>query len=423
LISALVYWRTRDLLYGFFLGLCLAWLVRISFRLVITPLLPPILHTAILNTSYLFYAGFAMMFAVELFGIDRRWYVQRIGGLVLVLVTVTFFTTLMGMEAPYTASLAIASVAGVLFFGYTVWRTVRDFTWERGLFSVAVTGNAMAAVRDFALIRTSGSGLGAIEASPVAVILYTLVLAVILAERYVHSQRNYIALNRDLASRISQRENELAALYNAQQVRDRDSAVREERGRIMRDMHDGLGARLVTLLGSLRSGKAAPNDMQHQVQESLDELRLTIDSLEDTGGDVAALLGNMRYRFEKRFTEHGVRFVWRVKPLPALHYLTPANNLHLQRLLLEVFTNILKHAHAKTVEVSTETIDDAIVVTIADDGVGFDLNAQRESGQGRGLANLRFRAKALGGEVEVRSPAPSFGKGTSVSVHLPLSSP
>ena len=85
-----------------------------------------------------------------------------------------------------------------------------------------------------------------------------------------------------------------------------------------------------------------------------------------------------------------------------------------------MFTNILKHAHAHTVEVGTQYTSSDITITIADDGVGFNPAAQRESAQGRGMANLQFRAKALGGKVDVVSPASDDGRGTRVTVRLPL---
>ncbi|MGT2492940.1 hypothetical protein ACU4GD_26780 [Cupriavidus basilensis] len=61
-------------------------------------------------------------------------------------------------------------------------------------------------------------------------------------------------------------------------------------------MHDGLGSTLVGALSVLRSGQGSPAVLQEHLQHALDALKFSVDAMQDTGGDLAAVLGNLRYR-------------------------------------------------------------------------------------------------------------------------------
>jgi signal transduction histidine kinase len=78
----------------------------------------------------------------------------------------------------------------------------------------------------------------------------------------------------------------------------------------------------------------------------------------------------------------------------------------------EMLTNAAKHAHAQTVHVEVEQVDRVLRITVRDDGVGG-----ADPARGSGLIGLIDRVEALGGVMEVQSPA---GAGTSVNVELPL---
>ena len=423
-VGLLVYLRTREILYLLFVGFTLGWVARLVMLRTVVPLVPPPVHLALLNTTYLFLYYFIVCFMVRLFERDLRWHAWRLGLLYVSLIVATFASTLLfGSEVIYTSALFTSLAIGLVYAAWAGLLTVQRVSPERGAFMLAFAIGVVAATRDFVAIRLGSESMGGIEWSPLAAVGFALVLGAILAYRYVQSIEQYRVLNNQLANRIATREAQLTAIHAAEQTKTRASAsevaVREERGRIMRDMHDGLGAKLVTMLNTLQSGKTTQADLSAQVRESLDELRLTIDSLEDSEGDLTSVLGHLRFRLDKRFTEAGIRFDWRVAPLPALSILTPANVQHVQRLLLEVFTNILKHAHATCVTVSTEEAADGVTISIADDGVGFNPEDSNQQ-HGRGMANMQFRANALGGTVKTQSPCASSGTGTQVRLWLPL---
>ncbi|HSS59144.1 MAG TPA: ATP-binding protein, partial [Solirubrobacteraceae bacterium] len=85
------------------------------------------------------------------------------------------------------------------------------------------------------------------------------------------------------------------------------------------------------------------------------------------------------------------------------------------RVVQESLTNVVKHAHASSVDIDVRCAGDAVEVSVADDGVGFDTEATAEDGFG--LAGMRERVELAGGELSVLRGA---GAGTVIRVRLPL---
>ncbi len=224
-------------------------------------------------------------------------------------------------------------------------------------------------------------------------------------------------LNRELEQRVRDKHAELERNYALLRRLERDRAVSEERDRIMRDMHDGMGGQLVSTLALVESGRGSAKEVSDALRAALEDLRLVIDSLEPVEDDLAATLGIARHRLEPRLERHGIRFDWQVGDLPALPGFGPERALQTLRIVQEAVTNVIKHAPARTVTIRTgvEACDgvQGVYVEVCDDGEGFDP-AQLD-GDGRGLVNMRRRAAALGGRLTVASRAP---KGTVVRLWL-----
>jgi two-component system sensor histidine kinase DegS len=89
------------------------------------------------------------------------------------------------------------------------------------------------------------------------------------------------------------------------------------------------------------------------------------------------------------------------------------------RLVQECFQNITKHAEASTVNVSLDSTDKTLRLTVADDGVGFDVSAAADRPNSFGLAGMRERVTLLGGRFDIQS---GRHRGTRITVELPVSS-
>ena len=130
--------------------------------------------------------------------------------------------------------------------------------------------------------------------------------------------------------------------------------------------------------------------------DCLDDLKLTIDSMEPVEADLLLLLATLRFRLEPRLEGSGVGLLWEVRELPALEWLNPSSALHILRIVQESIANILRHTRATEIRVGTTVVADGVEVRIADNGGGFDVAAALGHGGGRqGQLALRRRRHHL----------------------------
>jgi hypothetical protein len=243
--------------------------------------------------------------------------------------------------------------------------------------------------------------------------LFLVAGGVVIFERFLAATRHQRELAVELEARVAEKTRQIEAAHAQMRAADEERALLRERRRIMADMHDGLGARLVGLLSQVQSGRASSQQLEEGLTAALEELRTTIDSLQPVEGDLGVVLGNVRHRMRTVFDTAGVELGWRVGELPRMDDLTPARNLAIQRILLEVFTNVLKHSGARKVEVSTRAGAGKASIVIEDDGRGFVVGSPVN---GHGLRNLQERAREAGGSLVIES-AP--GQGTRATLALP----
>ena len=131
---------------------------------------------------------------------------------------------------------------------------------------------------------------------------------------------------------------------------------------------------LTSAFFSLQSGQASSDELLRTLRDSLDKLKLSIDSIHLPPGDVGALLAALRYRLEPRLAAAGIAFEWAVDEVPAVQRLDAQGMRQLQFLLFEAISNVLQHAHAKTLRIEAENVDGAVQLRVVDDGRGFDTS-------------------------------------------------
>jgi signal transduction histidine kinase len=221
-------------------------------------------------------------------------------------------------------------------------------------------------------------------------------------------------MNAELEERVRQKQRELERNFEQLERLSREAAVVEERQRIMTDMHDGIGARLISALSLAESDDAPPREIAEVLRECIDDLRLAIDSLESAENELLPALGNFRYRIDGRLRTVGIELGWKVIDLPELSYLSPRNLLHILRILQEAFANVLKHARASRVQLETGFVPGTrqVFIRVTDNGRGFAASAI----EGRGLGNMVRRAETVGGRLCVSSTH----HGTTVELLLPI---
>jgi len=242
------------------------------------------------------------------------------------------------------------------------------------------------------------------------------VFGVLMYRRYIHAIGEVEELNASLAQRLHKREAELEDSHRRLREIERRQTISDERQRLMQDMHDGLGSSLISAIRSVEGGGMSDDKVSQILKSCLDDLKLTLDSLEPVEADVLLLLATLRYRLEPRLEGTGVSLRWEVQELPALEWLDPSSALHILRIVQESISNILRHTRATEIRVATSLDGAGVRVTIEDNGQGFDVAKAMAASSGRGLQNQRRRAHSIRGTVDWES----LPTGTRFVLWLPL---
>ena len=215
-------------------------------------------------------------------------------------------------------------------------------------------------------------------------------------------RRLFSPADRALASELSVL---VANLGEARAAYDRGAAF--ERARIAQDIHDNIGAQLLT---ALHAPVGARKD--ELIRETIGDLRDVIRNAEDEPLALEALLADLRIETADRVELAGLELAWAIDEVPDDQ---PARDTvrSLRALLREAVSNALRHAEASRITIAIAPEEGGFGVRIADDGKGFQPAI---AGSGRGLGNMRRRIETLGGSFSLVSTP----QGTTISAVLPL---
>ena len=266
----------------------------------------------------------------------------------------------------------------------------------------------LAAIADIVMVRffySYGVFLG------VAATFFPLALLISLAGRARSIFEAATATAERLNVLVTEREREILANLEELQRRERATLLLEERARIMRDMHDGIGGQLLGLVLQAKANKLSGDSLVQGLEESLADLRVIVDSLEQGDGSLATVLGAFRARIEPRVEAAGAQLIWEIGDVGDAQVFGPDKALQLYRILQEACTNALKHGQPDRIAVTLARSDSGIELSLSDNGRGFDPSTAQA---GRGLSNMRYRAERIGAQIRIVSSA----AGTRVSLQL-----
>jgi len=301
----------------------------------------------------------------------------------------------------------LEGAALMLLFGHGVVAVLRLFRTVRGptFWGLAVLFVALVSVGldvFFLLPRSHGLTLrSAILSPPVLVFVFLFELA--FQGRRMEAD--------EARSDLERQEQDANPLHSSGlQRQERLIAVHAERQRLLRDMHDGAGGLLTHLLLDVRQNRLTPSEIERGLQSAVDDLRNIASAIDADDEPIDEALAVFKERVAARLSRSGIVFNYRcVLPNPAPS-IDVQRLLSLYRLLQEGVTNTLRHAEASRIDLTVEAQgEDAILITLSDDGTGFDpMGAKSSPGEGRGLANMRSRASQMGGHLRIES-APRAG--------------
>ena len=219
-----------------------------------------------------------------------------------------------------------------------------------------------------------------------------------------------------------------AVLVNRELLRSRQHLVtarEEERRRLRRDLHDGLGPSLATLAMRLESvsdligrdpaeASRLADRLSNQAREEILEVRRLVDGLRPPALDQLGLVSALRQKAAEhqpgRSGEGGM--TWTVEADGEVDPLPAAVEVAAYRIALEAVTNALRHSGSDTCVVALARREDRLLLQVRDDGHGLAAGLRA----GVGLTSMRERAEELGGSCTITSDE----RGTLVEVRLPI---
>lgn len=424
--------RQRDALYGCFALAALSGVARNLDRVWPDVPIPWPLWGAVVAVCYACHIGLIARFVLLVLDRNPPWLVRAIYAALALSVALACASFAFALPALWTGGLVILQATSIVCLPYVIHGALVEHRRIAAVLMAAGTGAILAGAHDLLLVRMGLFGGAYYTLTAHAMFFFVMILAGLVVERYSRTVADYSALNANLAARVAEREEQLRGAFETVRQQQQEQAVLLERQRIMREIHDGVGSQLVGLLNVVTQPAPDRGVVEEHVKLALDEMRMAVDSLQPTHDDLPTVLATLRYRLQPRLDAAGIELVWNVAVIPQLAPFAAQAALQLQRILLEAFTNVLKHAGATRIVMQAgwhgEVSPPLVRIVLTDNGRGLPAAPADGRPAGHGIANMRARAQSIGARLYIENTqeaqeAQNTGRGTRVRLDWPCALP
>ena len=413
LVIAALGWMRRQDRHNLYFGLALVLWSAMGARLYVQHLPMTVVASEILFTSL--YGPFALavvQFLMHYVRQPRRWVWQVMAwqcAAIPLLLMLAPAHTLAAVATGVYAVLGCEFVLSFVFFARQSWRSMRRDFWFMGANLVLLLVLTAAEIA----IQNGWLALPKIHLIHFAMPAISLALGVRLVRQFAAALSESERLNRELEQRVADKTAEIAHSYAQLSDLRAEQAAAAERQRIASDLHDDLGAQLVTMAqASLYAGDTSR--VAELARQALTDMRLSVRGLTGEPGPVLHVLADWRAETVERLILAGITVLWNAND-PPVHWMLPARmQVQLTRILREAVSNVIRHSGARRCWVDIHVASDHLQLGIEDDGRGLDPSLVS---QGHGLGNMLRRARVLDASLQI---VPRQGGGVSVRLGVPL---
>lgn len=194
-------------------------------------------------------------------------------------------------------------------------------------------------------------------------------------------------------------------------------AQEEERKRIARDLHDGIGQSLLLIKKQMEITHTTTLENQDLINNTLEEVRSISRDLHPLQLEKFGLQAAIESIFD-RVNEVSDIFVSKEIRLDGIT-LSDKAQLNIYRVIQEAVNNIMKHAQASAIKIEMKQQDKYLFVKVMDNGTGFDYESSVKKSKSLGLQTMRERIVNIGGQFRIKKNTPN---GTVVELMLPVNS-
>ncbi len=226
---------------------------------------------------------------------------------------------------------------------------------------------------------------------------------------------------------LSQMQNQLVQIKEQEMaiMKEKTAALldgqEKERGRISREIHDGIGQMLTAVklvLNSIKGQDELKIELKKMVDDTISEARRISFNLMPSVLVNFGWIPSVKILCENTEKYGGPKINYSIEEDESLNNISFDKAVNLYRLIQEALNNILKHANAKNIFIKIENNSQLINVSVEDDGDGFEIsNSEGKINTGKGLSSMYQRAELNGGKCTIESKP---GKGTKINIVIPL---
>jgi two-component system sensor histidine kinase UhpB len=367
--------------------------------------------------EFLFCTGFAplvalaVQFLLSYAGLRSRW-IENALVAQWVLLPATLLLAgpgrLFAMASVWYAVLAAEVLAAAVLYLVVTWRGKRQDFWSMSaMLAVVLVLLGLQFPLQYGWLPNRGVSL-----LQVVLPLVFIGVAMRLLQVFARALRTAEAGRENLEGRVQEITAEIERNF-AQLAELRVEQVTEkERKRIAADLHDDLGAKLLTIVHTSESERIST-----LAREALEEMRLSVRGLTGKPMRLADALADWRAETVSRLGQANIEADWR-GPTEEIEQLLPARGfVQTTRILREAVSNIIKHSGASHCKVRCAISERQFGLTVQDNGKGIPMELDGKLDRGHGMASMKHRAKQMQGQCLVESGA---GYGTVIRLTLPL---
>lgn len=407
--------RRKDVAYGYLALSAMVWSLQSTNLFVLQPPVATAQWEIFVNASFQIFSALLLLSMLRFVGL--RWQPLNralglscvVSPLAMVLVDAEHFLQWTAVAHMFTLAATLAVLAML------TWSAIRRANADARLLLVVLCAIALFALHDWLLhskhifpsllLHWVPGDMYLLQYSAPFIFL---AIGWVMTVRFVRILNEFEALSLELDERVQAKSAQLEASFARLKQLERERAAQEERERIHSDLHDDVGAKLLTLVY-----RAPTPEHADLARAALQELRDVVSSPTTPDQALEYALGDWRSECEQRLGSVGISLQWQHDPHLEQLRLEPQQCVNLGRILREAISNAIRHAQASQVQVQLLWADGAVHLHIIDNG---NATAQVLQRQGRGTRSMTARALALGGQFARNACTPS---GCHVYVRLP----
>lgn len=401
-----MWWRRRqDTAYGYFAASALVWALQSTNLYVLEPPLDTAQWEIVINASFQMFSALLLISMLRYVGSEWRplslllWSSLLISPIAMALAPPGAFLKI-------TAALHMATLVGSLGSLVLLFRSAwRDRNKDARLLLATMGLIVVFAGHDWLLHSQHLWFSDALSWLPGELYLLQysapvvfLAIGWIMTVRFIQVLNEFEALSVELDQRVHAKHAQLEQSFERLRNLERERAIQDERERIHSDLHDDVGAKLLSLV--YRAGSPEAADL---ARSALQDLRDVVSRSGTGSFQLEDVLADIRAECEQRLSSAAIALDWQqTEGMPAAE-LTQPGALNLGRIVRETISNVIRHAKASAVTVRIAPDGDGLQIEICDNGIGGSVSSHVP---GRGLRNMRARAQLIGGQLERFSVMP-----------------